>query len=245
MQLKIQRSQRNALTGKVLFCVDIRAEYAADERTNINRYALGGQVIYNSQSARRHLEHAGAHIDRTQEGTARERASGLARGALSLAMAKMSLNVTIASLGRGHHIECKELPEMLEAEETVRNACKDLTRYLDAAATFDGSETIVEYINGEERVHIAQNAPPLLEYGASGLTAATSSSAGSNTGSRDERHIPSNAAFGKLLKQAWARFEPQVIAIARDLGITATPMMVRLATVAVGFLFLLILYEVF
>ncbi|MEI9887762.1 MAG: hypothetical protein WDN08_14915 [Rhizomicrobium sp.] len=65
----------------------------------------------------------------------REKASGLARGMVSLAMAKMSLNVSIASLGRGHHIECKDLPELLSAEETFMQACRTLKTYLAAAAT--------------------------------------------------------------------------------------------------------------
>ncbi|HEY2032897.1 MAG TPA: hypothetical protein VGH02_04355 [Rhizomicrobium sp.] len=46
MQLKLQRSQRRGMTGKVLFCLDIRADYSPEERTNINRYAIGGEVIY-------------------------------------------------------------------------------------------------------------------------------------------------------------------------------------------------------
>jgi hypothetical protein len=81
-----------------------------------------------------------------------------------MAMAKMSLNISIASLGKGHHIECKDLEELLEAEETVRTACKNVTRYLEAAATFDGSEIVIDYDKGEERVHVTQNAPPLIEY---------------------------------------------------------------------------------
>jgi hypothetical protein len=83
-----------------------------------------------------------------------------------MALAKMQLNVTIASLGRGHHIECKDLEELLESEDTIRTACKNLTRYLEVADTFDGSELVIEYVNGEEKVHVAQNAPPLLEYSA-------------------------------------------------------------------------------
>jgi len=133
----------------VFFCLDVRADYSPEERGNIQKYKLGGQVIYNSQAARKHLDHAGAHLDRTQAGGVGERASGLARGALSMAMAKMSLNISIASLGRGHHIECKDLEELLEAEETVRTACKNVTRYLEAAATFNGSETVIEYERGE------------------------------------------------------------------------------------------------
>jgi hypothetical protein len=173
MQLKIQRSQRaGGITGgTVYFCLDVRADYTPEERENISKYRLGSEVIYNSQAARKHLETAGTHLDRTQVGGVGERAAGLARGAFSLAMAKMSLNISIASLGRGHHIECKDLAELLEAEEIVRNACKSVTQFLETAATFNGSEVVIEYDKGEERVHITQSAPPLLSYDASDSSA--------------------------------------------------------------------------
>lgn len=164
MQLKIQRSQRaGGITGGTIhFCMDVRADYSGEERDNIRKYKLGQQVIYNSQAARRHLESAGVHLDRTQEGTAGNRAAGLARGVVSLAMAKMNLNISINSLAKGHHIECKDLEELLETETTVREACKGVTKYLEVAATFDGSETVIEYERGEEKVHVTQGATPLL-----------------------------------------------------------------------------------
>jgi hypothetical protein len=152
------------MASTILFCLDVRADYTPDERSNINRYKLGGQIIYSSRAAQKHSEAAGAHLERTQEGTAGNRLIGLARGAASMALAKMQLNISIASLGRGHHIECKDLEELLESEDTIRTACKNVTRYLQVADTFDGSEVVVEYVNGEEKVHIAQNARPLLEH---------------------------------------------------------------------------------
>jgi hypothetical protein len=78
--------------------------------------------------------------------------------------ANLSLNISIDSIGRGHHIQCNDLEELLEAEGTVREACKNVTRYLQIAETFDGSEVVIEYDKGEERVHIAQPAPQLLAY---------------------------------------------------------------------------------
>lgn len=166
MILKLQRSQRlgGALGGTVFFCLDARADYSREEQSNIGKYKLGSQVIYNSRTAQKHLDSAGAHLDRTQVGTLANRWAGLARGAVSLAMARMSLNISIDSLGRGQHIECKDLEELLEAEDTVRTACKSVTRWLEAAATFDGSEIVIEYDRGEENVHITQAAPPLLTY---------------------------------------------------------------------------------
>lgn len=174
MQLKIQRSQRmgGVLGNTVVFCLDVRADYSAEEQNNIRRYKMGSYIIYNSRAARKHIERVNAQADRAKHGSSwGEMAAGAALSWTSVAMAKMSLNISIGSLGRGHHIECKDLDELLEAEDTVRNACKNVTRHLEVAATFDGSEVVIEYDRGEENVHILQNAPPLIVYAPEGSSA--------------------------------------------------------------------------
>ncbi len=121
MQLKVQRSQRTggAFGGKIIFVLDIRAEYTEPERNNIN------------------LDRAGQHLDAG--------GSGLLKGMASLALDRMNLNITIASLQKGVHIECKDLGELLEAEESVCTACQNLSKFLAAAATFDGRTDIIEF----------------------------------------------------------------------------------------------------
>ena len=164
MQLRIQRSQRTGgIVGKtVFFCLDVRADYSPEEQDNIQKYKLGSQGIYNSRAAKKHLDTMDAQLSRVDSKSAGEQFAGLARGAVSLVMAKMNLNITIASLGKGHHVECKDLEELLETEDTVRTACKSVTRYLEVADTFNGSEVVIEYEKGEERVHTTQGAVPLL-----------------------------------------------------------------------------------
>ena len=157
MQLKIQRTQRlGGVTGTViLFCLDVRAEYSPEEAANIAKYRLGREIIYNSKAARRHLDNMGAHLDQTQSGTAGQRVVGLAKGVGSMALAKMQLNISVASLGRGHHIECKDMAELLETEESVMDACRNLKTYLAAAATFNGSIILIDF-DQNERQHISQ-----------------------------------------------------------------------------------------
>ncbi len=162
MQLKIQRSQRATITNAIVFCLDIRADYSAEEQHNIQKYRLASQGVYNSRAAQKHSEAASAHLDQTQTGTTGQRLGGLVKGAFSMALANMQLNATVGSLAKGHHIECKDLQELLEAEDTLRKACKDLTRYLEVANTFNGSELVVTYESGEEKVHVTENMPPLL-----------------------------------------------------------------------------------
>lgn len=199
MQLKIQRSQRaGGIVGNtVFFCLDVRADYSPEELANIQKYKLGGQVIYNSQAARQHLESAGAHLDKTQVGDVGGRLAGLARGAASMAMAKLSLNISIASLGKGHHIECKDLEELLEAEDTVRAACKNVTRFLDAADTFNGSETVIAYEKGEEIVHTAQATAPLLMYAASDASPSEPNDAAS-------LDMASTFDLGRKIRSVWS-----------------------------------------
>jgi len=157
MQLKIQRSQRaGGVTGTViLFCLDVRAEYSSDERSNISKYRLGKQVIYNSQAARKHWDNADAQLDRAQQGSTGQRFVGLAKGVAALALAKLHLNISIDSLGRGHHIECKDLDELMEAEEAVMTACRSLKAYLALASTFNGSIVLIDFDEGEQQ-HISQ-----------------------------------------------------------------------------------------
>lgn len=163
MQLKIQRSQRlgGAFGGKLYFCLDVRAAYTEQETRDINKYQLRTEVIYNSQDAKRHLENAGQHLGATQSGSAGERAGGLVKGAFSLAMAKMKLNISIGSLAAGQHIECKDLAELIEAEEVILAACKNLQNYLRLAKSFDGSTVLIDFPEGGEPVQYRPSTPPL------------------------------------------------------------------------------------
>ena len=143
MQLKLQRSQRGAaISGKVIFCLDARAYLTAEEQANVNKYRLGSQVIYNSEASKKQLDAAAKH---QAEGSYFK---GLGR----LALVAMNLNITINSLQRGQHIECKDMNELLSAEEELMEACEKLKSFLEAAATFDGREVVIDYSGSEPQV---------------------------------------------------------------------------------------------
>lgn len=173
MQLHIKRSQRKGgvFGGKIYFALDVRAEYSAEERADINKYELGGELVYSSQAAKRHFEAIDQKLD---AGGFR----GFAGALGSLALAKLNLNITIASLAKGHHIECKDLGELAEAEEVLSNACKNLRGYLQMAQSFNGSEVVIDFSTGEPvpvpgqpvRSEPKQLPPPIPE-AASGLVA--------------------------------------------------------------------------
>lgn len=158
MQLKLKRSQRQGgvMGNKLLFCLDARAEFTGEERANITKYKLGGMCIYNSEAAKKHIATAAGHM-----------VSGSITGSLkaigSYALAALNLNITIDGLANGTHVECKDMDELLGAEEAVINACENLKAYLGAAATFDGREILIDFSNDEPKIAApgpASLAPP-------------------------------------------------------------------------------------
>jgi hypothetical protein len=126
------------MSQHVTFCIDARAELTPQEAADVKKYELGKQVIYNSQRSKEHLANL-------QANAARGTATGALKALGSLAMAKLSLNITIDSLTKGQHIEAKDLDEVLGAEEALRQACENMKAYLAVAETFDGREQVVEF----------------------------------------------------------------------------------------------------
>jgi len=155
MQLKLRRSQRDGgvISRTVIFCLDARVEFTGEEQRHITRYKLQNQVIYNSEASARHLARADAQRDGSIGGNLKSLAS--------VALAAMKLNISIASLQKGQHVECKSLDELLGAEEAIMTACENLRGYLDTAATFDGREVLFDFGTGGPTV-IAHSgvAPP-------------------------------------------------------------------------------------
>lgn len=139
MQLKLQRTQRmgGAMGGTVVFCLDARVSLTQPELKDVQRYKLHNQVIYNSEASRKHIEKGMSQNDGSILGSF--------KGLASLAMAHLNLNITISSLQKGQHIECKSLDELLGAEEALMVACNNLRGYLDTAATFDGTEVVINF----------------------------------------------------------------------------------------------------
>lgn len=152
MRLLLRRNQRaGSFSGNMIFCLDARAEFAPEEKESIRRYRLGGQVIYNSEASKRALARSEAADDGSIGGSLK----GLAYAAL----AAMKLNITIDSLERGQHIECKSLDELLGAEDAIMTACENLRGYLETAATFDGREVVVDF--STETPQVIAQAPAL------------------------------------------------------------------------------------
>lgn len=140
MKLHLKRAQRDGglMGGKVIFSVQARIDPTAEERALIKRYKLGKTTVYNSQEAQKH---ATAAVAETKAGTF----SGLAKSAIRMGMYALSLHCTIESLCDGQTIECKDMAELLSAEEAIHQACATTKMFLQTAATFDGREMVMEF----------------------------------------------------------------------------------------------------
>ena len=177
MQLKLQRSQREGgvMSKSVIFCLDARVEFNHDEAANLKRYKMLNQVIYTSEDAKKASEGSAAaaaqargnrysanSVDDLLFSASAGIGSGLKAAALG-ALSAMKLRITVDSLQRGQHIECKSLDELLGAEAAVIEACKNLRVYLDTAATFDGREVLIDFSTEEPEIVATATAPsPML-----------------------------------------------------------------------------------
>jgi hypothetical protein len=158
MQLKLKRSERrSSVRGKPIFMLDARMEVSADILDTIRKYSLGSRVVYESSTREKHREAAMGHLEDSKSDSsvlfapptehlkdAGRTAWKLTRAAVSMGLSALSLRITISSLISGVHVECKDMEELLEAEEAIQTAAINLKHYIDTAGTFDGQEQVVE-----------------------------------------------------------------------------------------------------
>jgi len=156
------------MSKSIIFCLDARVEFTPAEQASITRYKLHKQVIYNSEAAQKHLANAGMSM-------ATGNMIGSLKGMASVAFAALNLNISIESLQRGQHVECKSMDELLGAEDAIMTACQNLRGYLDTAATFDGREVLIDFNTAEPQVVATATAPaPMLVAPAAAKTQAGS-----------------------------------------------------------------------
>ena len=143
MLLKIKRSQKSSMLGKAVFGLSFRADISQEERALIDKYNLGGTIVYCSEAFQKNAAIASTMGQGAT--TIKEQGLGLLVGMKSLASAVLfNLKVTVNDLIHGKRVEMKDLQELLSAEEQIVQACNNLKAYLTAAQGFDGREVVVE-----------------------------------------------------------------------------------------------------
>ena len=149
MQLQLKRSQRTGGLGggKIYFALDARLQLSPEEKALVNKYKLAKQSLYDSETRKKHLAMGEAHINDFTDRNAGVGSSMVSYGKAwaSALMANLSLKVTIESLTEGQHIECKDLDELLGAEEAIHTSCRNIKGYLGVAECFDGREEIINF----------------------------------------------------------------------------------------------------
>ncbi len=148
MQLKLKRSQRMAgmMGKKPVFMLDARLDLTRGEAELVRKYQLDQYAVYDSAARTAAAETVQAHARAAQSANSVGGAA-LALGRTYLASwgAKLALRVTVGSLVRGQHIECKDLEELLAAESAIRDAAQNVNGFLHVALSFDGREEVVEF----------------------------------------------------------------------------------------------------
>jgi hypothetical protein len=157
MQLKVKRSQRATTFNNVIFMIDARMDISKQDADLIAKYKLGGLTIYDSKQRQRHMDASQDHLANSRQSAAWSAGAAdhllalgktiykLGSAGARLGMAALSLRITVDSLCRGVHVECKSLDEVLEAEEAIMKAGENLRGYLETASTFDGREQVFEF----------------------------------------------------------------------------------------------------
>ncbi len=129
MKLRLNKSQRTAgLAKKVVFTLGAQVDLSAQEQDYVNRYKMGKEIVYSKERVQ---------VERDDYASAK----GIMRNLSALAL---NLKISVNDLVTGRTIECKDILEIIDAEESIREACKGLKGMLDACSGFEGEE-IIEY----------------------------------------------------------------------------------------------------
>lgn len=126
MKLLLRRSERQSAFGKPIFVLEVRAELSAEEMGWIDKFKFGPSLLYTRKGK--------PNFDPYTSGV-----SGV--GALLLHYAT-DMTVSVNDLRQGKRIECKDIMEMLAAEEQIKEAAKNFGNVLRAASQFGGEEVV-------------------------------------------------------------------------------------------------------
>ena len=126
MKLLLRRDQRPAaIMGSPTFTLDVRAEITPEERGAIDKYKLGKTLLYVRNS----------NVPDVSQG-------GFSALAAAVKFRLTNLTISVNDLMSGKRIECKDITEMLGAEDQIREAAQTFKAILHAAIGFGGEEVV-------------------------------------------------------------------------------------------------------
>lgn len=126
MKLLLRRNQKPAMMmGSPTFTLEVRAELTPEEKADIEKYKLGNTLLYVRNP----------NVPDVDGGTL----GGLAS---MIKWRITNLTVSVKDLLQGKRIDCKDIMEMLGAEDQIKEAAQNFKAVLQAAAGFGGEEIV-------------------------------------------------------------------------------------------------------
>lgn len=129
MQLKLRRSQQSGMTGTVKFTLHAIVDLAPDEAEALQKYKFGKSIVYETPKGA-----AAADLFRST--------GGVKGFTMTLAAKATNQILSVNSLVKGTEITCKDISEMIAAEEQIREGCQALARILYVCRHFEGEEIV-------------------------------------------------------------------------------------------------------
>ena len=112
------------------FSLHVIVDFDADEEAALNKYKFGKTTVYESPKGA-----AATEMFRAIGGS-------LKRSIATLAAKAMNQLLSVNDLVQGKEITCKDINEMIAAEEQVIDGCNGLARILHVCKHFEGEEII-------------------------------------------------------------------------------------------------------
>ena len=128
MKLLIRRNQKSGIVRRhIAFTIDVRAELSPEMLALVKKYKMGGEILFYKEK-----------VDLSDYWLL-----GPFRQFVRVLAARFwNIRITVNDLVKGKHMECKDIREMLEAEEQIREASATFKHILQSAAHFGGEEVI-------------------------------------------------------------------------------------------------------
>lgn len=127
MELLLSKSQKSGmLSGSITFILNIKTRLTDEEMALVKKYKMSKEVVYEKLPI-----------------TAAAAGMGGIAGALTSITAKaLKLVFTVDDLVKGRTIECKDILDMIAAEQQIRDAADGFWGILQASKNFEGEEVV-------------------------------------------------------------------------------------------------------
>lgn len=125
-KLKLRRSQRRNLWGGVGFSVHFIAELSPEAKEAVRYYGFGKAILYQKDLRLKLTANIPLMIWRF----------------IYLWLTRHKWRITVNDLVKGRTMTCKDILEMMEAEENIKETTEFFTKILRSASYFGGEEVI-------------------------------------------------------------------------------------------------------